>query len=113
MLCFDGSIWMIPQAVDMRQGIEGLSHYLIRTLGHNPCQGEAFLFRNKTNTRVKVLIWDGNGIWLCHRQLHRGRFTWAKDDDRSFTLTKSQWQWLVMGADWRRVEAKPHPDWQP
>jgi hypothetical protein len=55
MLHFEGSIWMIPQAVDMRQGIEGLSHYVIRVIGHNPCQGEASLFRNKMNTRVKVL----------------------------------------------------------
>ena len=69
MITFEGSIWMVAGAVDMRQGIEGLSHHLIRITGRNPCQGEAFLFRNKANTRIKILIWDGNGVWLCHRQL--------------------------------------------
>ena len=113
MITFEGSIWMVTGAVDMRQGIEGLSHHLLRITGRNPCQGEAFLFRNKANTRIKILIWDGNGVWLCHRQLHWGRFTWANGSDESFTLTTSQWQWLVMGADWRRVEAKPDPEWVP
>nr|WP_254899531.1 transposase [Methylomagnum ishizawai] len=47
-----------------------------------------FISRNKAGTRLKLLVWDGNGVWLCQRRLHRG----------GFALTPAQWEWLVAGV---------------
>ncbi|MDD5469122.1 MAG: IS66 family insertion sequence element accessory protein TnpB [Anaerolineales bacterium] len=90
--------------VDMRLGADGLSLRL-QALGADPFDGSAYLFTNKRNNRLKVLAWDGNGVWLCQRRLHQGRFTWPGPGDPFFALTPGQWEWLVAGADWRRVDA--------
>jgi len=39
----------------------------------------AYVFTNRSATRVKVLVHDGFGLWLCARRLYRGRFTWADE----------------------------------
>lgn len=108
----DGSaqIWLVVEPVDMRRGIDGLSS-IIQQLGHSPGSGSAFIFRNRVGNRLRVLIWDGNGVWLCQRRLHQGRFTWPSVVDSVFSLTQAQWQWLAMGADWQRLSAKSSTDW--
>jgi transposase len=70
-----------------------------------PCDGSAYLFRNKRGNRLKLLVWDGNGVWLCQRRLHRGHFIWPRPGDSFLALTPAQWEWLVAGADWQRLEA--------
>lgn len=70
--------------VDMRRGIDGLSTVAQEALGQAPCSGSAFVFRNKAGNRLRLLVWDGNGVWLCQRRLHRGGFVWPKVTDNSF-----------------------------
>ena len=72
-----------------------------------PCDGSAYLFRNRRSNRLKLLVWDGNGVWLCQRRLHRGHFVWPKPGEARFSLTSEQWQWLVAGVDWQRLSALP------
>jgi transposase len=42
----------------------------------------AYLFANRRGTRMKVLIHDGQGIWLACRRLNQGRFRWAEGTAR-------------------------------
>jgi len=63
-------IWLAVVPVDMRRGIDGLSAVVQEALGQAPCSGMAFVFRNKVGNRLRLLVWDGNGVWLCHRRLH-------------------------------------------
>jgi transposase len=58
-----------------------------------------------------LLIWDGTGVWLRVRRLHRGRFTWPQSDDVTWTLNQAEWRWLTRGVDWRRLQAKPSAQW--
>ena len=90
--------------VDMRLGADGLS-LRVQALGADPFDGSAYLFTNKRGNRLKVLAWDGNGVWLCQRRLHHGHFIWPRPGDSFLTLTPAQWEWLVSGADWQRLEA--------
>lgn len=97
--------WCLVLApVDLRSGAERLLA-LIRT--QDAMAGAAYVFRNRSGTRVKVVCVDGNGVWLCVRRLHRGRFAWPGAGDALWSLTATQMQWLSMGADWQRLEAKP------
>jgi transposase len=67
-------IYIAIEAVDMRKGFEGL-HGLVRDhLGQDPLSGHLFLFRSRTRTRLKALVWDGSGLWVCAKRLEKGRF---------------------------------------
>ncbi len=105
-------LWLAIEPVDMRAGIDGLSLRFQETLGRSPCDGTAYAFRNRRGNRLKLLIWDGTGVWLCHRRLHHGHFTWPSADNPVCTLTAAQWDWLVTGVDWQRLTAAPPVHWR-
>ena len=105
-------IWLAVSPVDMRKGADGLSAIVQQALGHTPCAGSAFVFRNRAGNRLKLLLWDGNGVWLCQRRLHRGGFIWPKATDSCFSMTLAEWHWLVAGVDWQRLSAVPAAHWQ-
>jgi len=107
-----GAIWLAIAPVDMRRGIDGLSSVVQQALGHAPCAGSAFVFRNRAGNRLRLLVWDGNGVWLCQRRLHRGSCVWPKSTDSCFEISLEQWQWLVTGVDWQRLSASPPSGWQ-
>ncbi|MFN9264349.1 MAG: IS66 family insertion sequence element accessory protein TnpB, partial [Acidobacteriota bacterium] len=59
-------------------GFDGL-HGLVRdSLGEDPLSGHLFLFTNRQQTRLKVLVFDGSGLWVCAKRLEKGRFAWPK-----------------------------------
>jgi transposase len=105
-------IWLAVAPVDMRRGIDGLSSIVQQALGHSPCAGSAFVFHNRPGNRLKLLLWDGNGVWLCQRRLHKGKFIWPKAAEHCFSLTHAEWEWLIAGVDWQRLSAQPTPNWQ-
>lgn len=105
-------IWLVVEAVDMRGGIDGLSQRIQNLLGRSPCDGSAYAFRNRRGTRLKLLIWDGTGVWLCHRRLHQGKFVWPRADATTVTLTERQWSWLITGVDWQRLDAPQPTHWR-
>ena len=65
-------VWLAVEAVDMRMGIDGLSLRIQQLLGCSPCDGTAYAFCNRQGNRVKLVVWDGTGVWLCVRRLHQG-----------------------------------------
>jgi transposase len=77
-------------------------------VGRSPCDGTAYAFTNRRRNRLKLLIWDGNGVWLAQRRLHKGSFTWPTDGQAVFSLSREEWQWLISGVDWQRF-APPVP----
>ena len=107
MIPAPSQVWLVVEAVDMRAGIDGLSLRIQNTLGRSPCDGTAYAFRNRRQNRIKLLVWDGTGVWLCHRRLHRGHFIWPRSNATVFTLSCAQWQWLIAGVEWQRLSATP------
>lgn len=59
---------------DLRRGIDGLCHVCKQEFGEDPFSGAVFVFRNRRGTSVKVLVYDGQGFWLCQKRLSAGRF---------------------------------------
>jgi len=105
-------VWLAVEPMDMRLGIEGLSLRVQEALGKAPCDGSAYAFRNKRGNRIKLLVWDGAGVWLCQRRLHRGHFIWPQGAESVCTLTAEQWQWLTRGVDWQRLSMPPPSHWR-
>lgn len=69
-------ILMAVEAVDFRKGIDGLCGVCREVLNSDPFGGCVFVFRNKSGTSIKILVYDGQGFWLCQKRLSRGRFRW-------------------------------------
>jgi len=94
-------IYVAVEAVDMRKGFEGLYGLVRDQLGADPLSGHLFLFSNRTRTRLKALVWDGSGLWVCAKRLEKGRFRWleAKEKQRSVTMRAEELAMLVNGLD--------------
>lgn len=100
-------IYIATEAVDMRKGFDGL-HGLVRDhLGQDPLSGHLFLFTNKTRTRLKALVWDGSGLWVCAKRLEKGRFRWPEGEGQpSVTMRAEELAMLVNGLDLKQTRQR-------
>ena len=62
--------------VDFRKGIDSLACVCRREFGVDPFEGALFVFRNRAGTALKLLVYDGQGFWLCLKRLSKGRLQW-------------------------------------
>lgn len=69
-------IYLAVGATDMRKGFEGLYGLARDRLLCEPLSGHVFLFANAQRNRMKLLFWDGSGLWVCAKRLEKGRFCW-------------------------------------
>jgi transposase len=69
-------IFLALAPVDFRKGIDGLTTICRQVLEENPLGGAVYVFRNRAGTTLKLLVYDGQGFWLCTKRLSRGRFQW-------------------------------------
>lgn len=107
-------ILVATQPVDFRKGIDSLAALCRQQLEQDPMTGCAFVFRNRQATAVKILLYDGQGYWLCQKRLSQGKFShWPRGDSPSRALEAHQLQVLLAGGDaeaaqgaavWRRVK---------
>lgn len=98
------------EAVDFRKGIDGLARVAKDTLASDPFSGCVFVFANRRRTAVKVLVYDGQGFWLCHKRLSQGRYRfWPAEapGKRTRSLEAHELQVLLSAGDWAAVRAAP------
>ena len=69
-------IYLGAGATDMRKGFEGLYGLVRDQLQLEPLSGHIFVFSNAQRNRLKLLFWDGSGLWVCAKRLEKGRFRW-------------------------------------
>ena len=82
------ALWLSVAPLDMRAGMDTLLAQVVRVFGEERPH-QAYLFANRRGTRMKVLIHDGQGIWLACRRLNQGRFRWAEGNG-SLTVSPRQ-----------------------
>ena len=105
-------VMIMVQPVDMRLGVDGLTVLVQQALNASACDGRLYLFRNRTGNRMKAVIWDANGVWLCQRRLHQGKFFWPKEGDTSISLTMNQFKALIIGLEWQRLDLPAPSHWR-
>ena len=94
-------IYLAAGATDMRKGFEGLYGLARDRLSCDPLSGHIFLFTNARHNRLKLLFWDGSGLWVCAKRLEKGRFRWpqAEGSQRKVVLNHEELALLVGGID--------------
>src|SRR5437867_10709265 len=106
-------ILVAVEPADFRNGIDGLVRLCKDRLQHDPFCGSVFVFRNRPATAVKVLVYDGQGFWLCHKRLSSGRFSWwpRTSDQNLCRLQAHELQSLLWNGN--PTGAQTAPMWQP
>lgn len=109
-------ILVAVKPADFRKGIDGIARLCREALSADPFSGTAFVFRNRRATAIKILLYDGQGFWLCHKRISSGRFHfWPSGNGQGATAIEAhQLQVLIFAGDpyatrsapmWRRVNA--------
>ena len=103
-------VYLAAGATDMRKGFDGLFGIARDRLGMDPLSGHLFVFCNGRRNRLKVLYWDGSGLWICSKRLEKGRFSWPVQGDEQgrVRLSSEELTLLVSGIELSRSGRK---DW--
>jgi transposase len=97
------AIWLALGVSDLRGGIDVLLAQVVRGFAQGAQAHHAYIFANRRADRLKVLVYDGAGMWLCTRRLQAGSFAWPSEAGGTLTLTRAQFDWLVAGLPWQRL----------
>ena len=94
-------IYLAAGATDMRKGFDGLYALVRDRLELEPLSGHVFLFSNAQRNRMKLIYWDGSGLWVCAKRLERGCFRWpqAQAGETKIVLSPEEMALLVGGID--------------
>jgi transposase len=106
-------IFLAVEPVDFRAGIDRLAAFCRERLAQNPLEGAVYVFRNRRRTALKLLLYDGQGYWLCTKRLSQGQFHWwPHAETTAWRLSARELHILLwnghpeaahMAEDWRRV----------
>lgn len=111
MLAFPAAIriYVALEPVDMRKQYDGLWAAAQQQLGEDPKRGAVFCFTNRERTRLKLLYWDGTGVWVLAKRLEQGRFSWPEPSQaqRKLALAPEALALLIGGVDLKRGSLKP------
>ena len=104
MVSFPGSlrIFLAVEPVDMRKSFNGLHAVVTEHLKENPLTGGLYVFTNKRRNRLKILFWDGTGLWILAKRLEEGRFSWPRGldvRDGKLTIKHAALSMLMEGVD--------------
>ena len=97
--------WFAVEALDMRAGVDTALARVVSVFGEARAH-HAYLFINKRANRMKVLVHDGFGLWLCARRLYEGSFIRGMTQERGLALSHEQLQAIVVGLPWQRLDER-------
>jgi transposase len=112
MLSFTGAlkVYVALEPQDMRKSFNGLSAVVEQHLEHDPYQGALYLFTNKKRNRIKILFWDGTGLWVAAKRLEQGCFSRPQSSTKGqkrLSLTPEALSMLTDGVDLKGAKMRP------
>ena len=112
MLSFTGSlkVFVALESCDMRAGANTLQALVSERLKEDARSGALFVFTNKRRTLLKVLCWDGTGMWLLIKRLEQGTFCWpavGEEGQTKLSLAPQAFAMLTDGVELRGAKLRP------
>ena len=112
MLFFDSAIriWICIEPVDLRKGFDGLYGLVTSLMKEQPSNGGLYLFINTSRTRIKILGFDGTGLWVMSKRLCKGTFSWPTGvdiKDGKIQLEPEALSLLLAGVDLKGAKLRP------
>lgn len=103
-------VFLSTAPTDMRRGFDGLAELVRHPLQEDPLSGHLFLFTNRRRDRLKILAWDGSGLWVCAKRLEKGTFSWPEPvpGESKVRVGASELALLLGGLDWASTRRR---DW--
>jgi transposase len=108
-------VYLVRGVTDLRKSFDALAGLVRESLEHDPLSGDLFVFCSRQRRLIKILYWDGTGVWVLAKRLDRGRYRWPKEHDlrAAIDMTQAELDELLGGIDlrrgaWRRV-LRPTP----
>ena len=106
-------VFLAAGATDMRKSFNSLAAIVTGKLAGDPTSGHLFVFCNRGRNRIKVLYWDGSGLWVCAKRLEKGTFAWPTAHADSIEMSREELVLLISGLDlassrrrsWYRIDA--------
>jgi transposase len=101
-------IYVAAGATDMRKHFDGLYGLVRDHLGCTPESGHVFLFTNARRNRLKLVVYDGSGLWVCAKKLDRGCFRWPDADStvKKIVLSHEELTLLLGGIDLKQTSRR-------
>jgi transposase len=97
-------IFVALDPVDLRQSFNGLCAWVQQRLAADPLSGHLYVFTNRARNRLKILVFDGTGLWCCAKRLERGRLAWPQGEGAHTVLRAEELSALLSGLE---VQARP------
>jgi hypothetical protein len=92
---------------DLRRGIDALSGVVSAELGADPYAGDCFVFVSRDRRKLKALVWEPGGFWLCLKRLETGTFAdWSSRcaaGAASVSVSPAEMHALLEGIDVRHA----------
>ncbi len=102
-------VCLAVESVDLRRGFEGLASLVRERLKEDERSSQIFVFTNKRRNRIRLLYWDGTGLWLMTKKLEAGNFAWPKATDGAakMRLRPEALEMMLSGIELRGVRMRP------
>lgn len=94
-------VFVALEPMDMRRSFNGLSAWVQNQLREDLFTGALFAFSNRERNRLKILVWDSGGLWVCAKRLEKSRFSWPTGEGLSCTLRGEELLALISGWELR------------
>ena len=112
MFSWTGSlkVFLSVDPADMRKSFNGLYALAVNELKENPMNKALFIFSNKSKNRIKILHFDGTGLWVMAKRLEKGTFSWPKGvdvKDGKLSLSPEALALLLDGVDLKGGQMRP------
>ena len=91
------NVYLVTGYTDMRKGIDGLAAIVQGKLTLNPFDKSLFLFCGRNRSKMKGLLWEGDGFLLLYKRLENGSFKWPRNEAEAKKLSTQQIRWLLEG----------------
>ena len=95
----NAKVWLYLQPIDFRKQLDGLIIEVASNLKKNPASGQWFIFRNRQENKIKIILWERNGFWMLYKRVEKGRFQFPNPSDTDIQLTSNQLSWLLSGIN--------------